>query len=65
MMSNKELDKMIKKCKTSAELKRLISLFANEIIGVISDKQTLKILKAKRELEEKENLNKRRTINAS
>ena len=65
MISNKELDKMISKCKTSGELKRLISLFANEIIGVISDKQTLKILKAKRELEEKENLNKRRTINAS
>lgn len=65
MISNKELDKMIKKCKTSVELKRLISLFANEIIGVISDKQTLKILKAKRELEEKENLNKRRTINVS
>ena len=65
MISNKELDKMISKCKTSVELKRLISLFANEIIGVISDKQTLKILKAKRELEEKENLNKRRTINVS
>ena len=65
MISNKELDKMISKCKTSGELKNLISLFANEIIGVISDKQTLKILKAKRELEEKENLNKRRTINAS
>lgn len=65
MISNKELDKMISKCKTSGELKRLINLFANEIIGVISDKQTLKILKAKRELEEKENLNKRRTINVS
>lgn len=65
MISNKELDKMIKKCKTSAELKELITLFANEIIGKITDKQTLKILKTKRELEEKENLNKRRTINAS
>ena len=48
MISNKKLDKMISKCKTSGELKNLISLFANEIIGVISDKQTLKILKAKR-----------------
>lgn len=63
MISNKELDKMIKKCKTSGELKRLISLFANEIIGVISDKQMLKILKVKKQLEEKENLNKRRIAN--
>ena len=65
MISNKELDIMIKKCKTSSDLKQLITLFANEMIGKITDKQTLKILKAKRELEEKENLNKRRTINAS
>ena len=65
MINNKELDIMIKKCKTSSDLKQLITLFANEMIGKITDKQTLKILKAKRELEEKENLNKRRTINAS
>ncbi len=54
MIKNKELDEMIKKCKTSKELKELITLFANEIIGKITDKQTLKILKAKNEIEKKE-----------
>lgn len=64
MITNKELDEMIKKCKTSEELKELINLFANEIIGKITDKQTLKILKVKNELEEKENLIKRRKKDA-
>lgn len=63
MINNKELDEMIKKCQTSYELKQLITLFANEMIGKITDKQTLKILKVKKQLEEKENLSKRRIAN--
>lgn len=55
MITNIELDEMIKKCKTSQELKRLITLFANEMIGKITDKQTLRILKTKNKMEEKEN----------
>lgn len=65
MINNKELDEMIKECKTSSDLKQLITLFANEMIGKINDKQTLRILKAKKELEEKEILGKRRINNAS
>lgn len=59
MIENKELDKMIKECKTSQELKHLQMLFANEIIGRITDKQALKILKKQQELEEKERNYKR------
>ena len=45
MIDNKELDIMIKNCKTPKELQQLQTLFANEIIGRITDKQAMKILK--------------------
>ncbi len=54
LTSNKELDKMIKECKTSEELHRLQSLFTNEIIGRITDEQALKICRAEDELEKLE-----------
>ena len=50
MIENEQLNKMIKDCKTSQELYHLQNLFANEIIGRITDKQALKILKAQKEL---------------
>lgn len=53
-MDNQQLNKMIKDCKTSQELYHLQNLFANEIIGRITDKQALKILKAQKELLQKE-----------
>ena len=52
--SNRELEKMIKNCKTSEELHRLQSLFANEVIGRITDDQALRILKAEEDLRELE-----------
>ena len=54
MIENEQLNKMIKECKTSQELYHLQNLFANEIIGRITDKQALKILKAQQKLYEKE-----------
>lgn len=54
MISNEELDKMIKKCKTSKELHELQIGFINETLGRITDKQALKICKAEDKLEEKE-----------
>ena len=48
--SNEELNKLIKECKTPQELDRLQSLFANEIIGRITDAQALKILRAEEKL---------------
>lgn len=60
IVSNKELDKMIKECKTAKELHRLQELFTNEIIGRITDAQALKICRAEDELEEKERNHKRK-----
>jgi hypothetical protein len=61
MMDNKELDKLIKNCKTSAELHTLQINFANETIGRITDNQAMKILQKQKELLEKENNSKRST----
>ena len=54
IISNDELNKMIKKCKTSQELHELQIDCTNEVYGTITDKQALKILKAQQKLEEKE-----------
>jgi len=48
--SNEELDKLIKECKTPQELHNLQTLFANEMIGRITDAQAMKILKAEEKL---------------
>lgn len=56
MIDNKELDIMIKNCKTPKELQQLQTLFANEIIGRITDKQAMKILKRQKQLEEREKI---------
>lgn len=55
MIGNKELDKLIKDCKTSSELKELQIAFANETIGRITNNQAIRILKRQQELKEKEN----------
>ena len=48
--SNEELNKSIKECKTPQDLHNLQQLFANEIIGRITDAQALKILKAEEKM---------------
>ena len=60
IISNEELNKMIKQCKTSQELQQLQIDCTNEVYGTITDKQALKILNAKQKLEEKEKTAKRR-----
>lgn len=48
--SNEELNKLIKECETPQELHNLQQLFANEIIGRITDAQALKILRAEEKM---------------
>ena len=60
IISNVELNEMIKNCKTSQELQQLQIDCANEVYGTITDSQALKILKAKQKLEEKERGRKRK-----
>ena len=54
IMSNDVLNKMIKECKTSSDLRKLQIECTNELYGTITDKQAMKILKAQQKLEEKE-----------
>lgn len=60
IITNEELDKMIQKCKTSADLRQLQIDCTNENYGSITDKQAMKILKAQQKLEEKEKTLKRK-----
>ena len=52
MITNEKLDRLVAKCKTSQDLKKLLIALINETIGVPTDKQLLKIIKIKNEKEE-------------
>ena len=54
LISNEELNRLIKECKTSKELHELQINCTNEVYGRITDRQAMKILREQQKLEQKE-----------